>query len=554
MVNDVMIIGDEGMSESKFLRGTMILSIATFLSKFLGMIYVFPFVAMVGQQGLALYQYGYQPYTILLSLATLGVPMAVSKFVSKYNALGDYRTGQRLFRSGLFFMTITGFIAFLLLFFLAPVIAGWIISKPDDLNGNSIADVVFTIRMVSVALLLIPAMSVFRGYFQGFQSMGPTAVSQVVEQIVRIIFILSMAFTILYIWEGELGTAIGFATFGAFIGGLGALVVLLFYWKKRKSFIQKEVEQSTADYDIPLSSMYKELISYALPLSFVGLAIPLFQMVDLFTFNNALMATGEYSQGEAETAYGAFAGSAHKLILIPVAIATAMSVTLIPTITNSFTNQDKSLLQQQVTQTFQVILFLSIPAAAGLFILAYPTFSVLFGFEDVNIGGYLLRYYAPAAVLFSLFSVTAAILQGINRQRYAVFSLVIGLTIKGLTAYTFLYILGPVGGSFSTIAGFGAATAFNIWAIGKFAEFHYGKLLKHTLLILFITLCMAAAIIVVKEGALTMFPLQSWRNAFLVELFSVITGAGLYFIISVKSGLAGIVLGERFSILKKPNS
>src|SRR5690625_519720 len=111
------------MSSSKFLRGTMILTLATFLSKFLGMIYIFPFAAMVGQQGLALYQYGYQPYTILLSLATLGVPMAVSKFVSKYNALGDYRTGYRLFRSSLLMMTLTGLVAFLLLFLMAPTIA-----------------------------------------------------------------------------------------------------------------------------------------------------------------------------------------------------------------------------------------------------------------------------------------------------------------------------------------------------------------------------------------------------------------------------------------------
>ncbi|WP_306301330.1 oligosaccharide flippase family protein [Thalassobacillus sp. C254] len=168
------------------------------------------------------------------------MPMAVSKFISKYNALGDYRTGQRLFQSGLIFMTITGFIAFILLFMMAPTIAGWIISDPDDLSGNALSDVVFTIRMVSVALLIIPAMAVIRGYFQGFQSMGPTAVSQVVEQIVRIIFILSMAYSILYIWDGELGTAVGFATFGAFVGGIGALAVLLYYWKKRKHLINKK--------------------------------------------------------------------------------------------------------------------------------------------------------------------------------------------------------------------------------------------------------------------------------------------------------------------------
>lgn len=538
------------MSGSKFLRGTMILTLATFLSKFLGMIYIFPFAAMVGQQGLALYQYGYQPYTVLLSLATLGVPMAVSKFVSKYNALGDYKTGYRLFRSSLIVMTGTGFVAFLLLFFMAPTIATWIISDPDQINGNDLGDVVFTIRMVSVALIIIPAMSVLRGYFQGFQSMGPTAVSQVVEQIIRIIFILTMVFFILHIWNGELGLAIGFATFGAFVGGIGALFVLIFYWLKRKSFIMQEVKNSPTQHSLSWKEMYKELILYALPLSFVGLAIPLFQMIDLFTFNNVLMSIG-YTQQEAETAYGAFAASSHKLILIPVAVATAMSVTLIPTITDSFTNKRKELLQKQVTQTYQVILFLSIPAAAGLSVLSYPTFAMLFGFEDLEIGGHILRYYAPAAIFFSLFSVTAAILQGINRQRIAVLSLMIALIVKALTAVFFLKIFGPIGGSFSTLTGFSAGIALNMWAIGKFLQFKYKKLLKRVLLMILFTGLMVIAVLIVKNGAEVLFPLNSWLHAFYIELFSVITGAGLYFILSVKSGLAGLIFGNRFSVLKK---
>ncbi|SFP53539.1 putative polysaccharide biosynthesis protein [Salibacterium halotolerans] len=536
---------------NKFLRGTMILSLAQFSSKFLGMIFVFPFAALVGQQGLALYQYGYQPYTILLSLATLGVPMAVSKFVSKYNALGDYRTGRRLFQSGLVIMSLTGLAAFLGLFFMAPVVAGWIIPSPDAAGGNDIEAVVFTIRMVSTALLLVPVMSIIRGYFQGFQSMGPTAVSQVVEQVVRITFILAMAFAVLHIFGGERGTAVGFATFGAFVGGLGSLLVLIMYWKKRHRHLEREVEQSTVDHNISLPSMYKELLAYALPLSFVGLAIPLFQLVDLFTFNNALTASDAFIQSEAETAYGAFSGSAHKLILIPVAVATAMSVTLIPAITSAFTNDSRELLQRQITQTYQIILFLAVPASAGLMVLSYPTFAVLFGMDDMQLGGHILRYYAPAALFFSVFSVTAAVLQGINRQRFVVTSLLIGLCIKAATAYLFLYYMGPVGGSFSTLAGYVAAVGINIWGIGRFTSFHYGKLVKRLLLITALTLLMTAAVVIVKEGAKTMFPLDSWHHAFFVECFSVAVGAGLYLVLSVKTGLAGVILGGRFPFLKR---
>lgn len=538
------------MTDSKLLRGTMILTMATFASRILGMVYVFPFVAMVGQQGLALYQYGYQPYVILLSLATLGVPMAVSKFVSKYNAMGDYKTGQRLLKTGILFMSMTGFLAFLALFSMAPVISGWIISDPSDLDGNSLTDVTFVIRMVSVALLIIPVMAVVRGFFQGNQSMGPTAVSQVLEQLVRIVFILSMAYSVLYIMDGDLGTAVGFATFGAFVGGLGGLAVLLFYWKKRKYFIRQQVEESTVDHNLPLTKMYKELIMYALPFSFVGLAIPLFQLVDLFTFNNALTASG-YTLGQAETMYGVFSGSAHRLILIPVAIATAMSITLIPAITKSFTSQNDEVLQNQITQAFQVIIFLAVPASAGLMILSYPTFALLFGLDDIEVGGYILRYYAPVAILFSLFSVSAAMLQGINQQRFAVLSLIVGIVIKLILTYPLLLALGSMGAIISTFVGFTAAIIFNLVIIAKYADFNFLPLIKRTILIVAVTLVMSLGVIIVKEGAEQLFPLVSWTNALLVEVFAMITGILLYFVLTVKIGLAGHILGDRFSILKK---
>src|SRR5699024_4725814 len=122
---------------------------------------------------------------------------------------GDYRTGFRLFKSGIIFMTISGFIAFLILFFLAPTIAPLVVEDPSALKGNSFADIVFTIRMVSVALIIVPMMSVIRGYFQGFQQMEPTAISQVIEQIVRVVFILTITFTIVKVMNGSTGVAVG---------------------------------------------------------------------------------------------------------------------------------------------------------------------------------------------------------------------------------------------------------------------------------------------------------------------------------------------------------
>ncbi|MCD8502580.1 MAG: polysaccharide biosynthesis protein [Bacillaceae bacterium] len=538
------------MSDSKLLRGTMVLTASIFISKILGLIYIFPFTAIVGSVGLALYTYGYVPYTVVLSLATLGVPLAVSKFVSKYNALGDYHTGRRLFKSGLIVMSITGFIAFLILFLLASPIAHHVV-EGKDLKGNTIDDVILTIRMVSTALLIVPVMSIIRGYFQGHQSMGPTAISQVIEQVVRIIFILSVTYAIVNVMNGSIALAVGFATFGAFVGALGGLSVLLFYWFKRKKYLDEQLKLSTVEHDISLTAMYKELIMYALPISFIGLAIPLYQSIDMATFTKALESIN-YTQGDAEAAFGLFAQAAHKLILIPVSIATALSLTLLPTITKSFVDDNKAILQKQITQTYQVILFLTLPAAVGLSILSRPAFAALFGLTDLSIGAEILKYYAPVAVLFSLFAVTSAILQGISQQRFAVIGLLVGVIAK-LTLNTVLIVqFEAVGAIYATAIGYGIAVTINFWAIGKYAQYNYQYILKRFLLIAIFTSVMGIVVLLLQQVLTVLLPIDQNRvNAFIVLILTVTVGGITYFYLGIRSNLAGQILGQRFKFLKR---
>ncbi len=537
------------MADSKMIRGTLILTASIFISKILGLIYIFPFQAIVGLEGLALYSFGYIPYTVLLSVATLGIPLAVSKFVSKYNALGDYQTGRRLFKSGLIVMSITGLITFLILFLLAEPIANQVVDG-KDLKGNSIEDVILTIRMVSVALLVVPIMSLIRGYFQGHQSMGPTAVSQVIEQIVRIIFILCLTFVIVHVMNGSIALAVAFATFGAFVGALGGLIVLLFYWYRRREHLNKQLLESKVSHDLPLTSMYKELVSYALPLSFVGLAIPLYQMIDMMTFNKALLAIG-VDEDIVLKAFGAFSQAAHKLILIPVSIATAMSLTILPTLTKSYINNDQSLLQKQITQTYQIILYLTIPAALGLSLLAYPAYGALFGIEDIEIGAWILRYYAPVAVLFSIFAVTASVLQGINQQRFAVIGLLAGLLVKLSLNTLFITQFDAVGAVYATALGYVTSLGVNIWAIGKYGNYHYRFILKRLLLISIFSVFMAIVVVVTKEAISFVLPIETRLNALIVLLASVGVGGITYLYLGIRTNLAGQILGSRFKFLNK---
>ena len=215
---------------SKFLKGAFILTFGSVLSKVLGLFYLIPFEAMVGDTGATLYSYGYVPYSIFISFATAGMPLAVSKFISKYNAIEEYAVGQKLFKSSLILMFITGSLAFLILYALAPGYAG--IANVSE-SVLTIEDITAVIRAVSFALILVPFMSIIRGYFQGHEEMAPTAVSQVIEQIVRIVFLLAGVFIVLKVMDGNLVEAISIATFAATVGAVGGLIVLVLVLEKK---------------------------------------------------------------------------------------------------------------------------------------------------------------------------------------------------------------------------------------------------------------------------------------------------------------------------------
>lgn len=531
---------------SRLLRGTLILSAATFFSKFIGLIFVIPFTNLVEEPGMALYGYAYIPYTILLSISTMGIPLAVSKFVSKYNALGDYAAGRKLLKSGLLVMTLTGFLAFLILYMLAPVLAHQIIDERGG-KGNSIEDITLVIRMVSTALIIVPSMSLIRGYFQGFQSMGPTAVSQVVEQIVRILFILIASFIVMNILDGETTTAVALSTFAATLGAVAGLIVLIWYWAKRKPHLQKMYDKSKPVADISLKDIYLETIKYAIPFVAVGLAIPLYQMIDQFTIVNTLSDYG-YTQEESESVFAIITQIAHKLVMIPVSLATALALTLIPVITKSFTQNNQDLLHKQITQTFQMVLFLTAPAAIGLAVLAYPAYGALFGMPTMETGGFYLRWYAPTAIWFALFTVTAAILQGLNQQRFAFISLSVGFLAKLLLNKPFLLVFAGTGSIIATNIGYTLSILFNLYIIKKYSGFSFKWVYRRTVLMTVFIVIMSITVVVITS----LLGKPVTRLDTIIELtVGILTGGAVYLFLSYRSGLLTIILGDRIRFLKR---
>jgi O-antigen/teichoic acid export membrane protein len=534
------------MSTSKLLRGTFILTAGVMISRILGLIYVIPFYHLVGERGGALYGYGYVPYQIFLSLATGGLPLAVSKFVSKYNALEEYRLGYELFRSGLRFMMLTGILSCLILYMIAPWLAPFVID--ERANVNSIDDVVTVIRAVSFALLVVPVMSLIRGFFQGHESMGPTALSQVVEQIVRIVFLLAGCYVVMRVLNGSVVTAVSVATFAAFVGAVGGLIVLLWYWWKRKPYLDRLLAKDRGQVTLSVKEMYKELFLYAAPFVFVGLSMSLYQLVDQFTFNHAMASIG---LGKiSEHAYSVFNMWAQKLVMIPVTLATSFSLTLIPTITRAYVERDQKSLRRYLNQTFQVIMFLTLPAVVGMAVLAEPVYAAFYSHDPL--GEQVLRWYAPTAILFALFSVTAAVLQGINQQRFTVISLTMGLILK-LSLNTFLITkFATVGAILATMIGYFASVVFNLWIIKKYTNYRYQFVIRRTIFIGILTALMSVLVAIVQ---LLLKSVLHYHGGIVESIVMVaigaLVGAGVYFFFSARSGLFVSLFGDRFAFLRR---
>ena len=221
------------MKKNSFIEGTIIATICIVIVKILGMLYVIPFYAIVGSTGAALYAYAYNIYGLFLEIATAGIPNAVSKIINEYNTLDKQEAKIRTFKIGKRLLGFIAVAAFIILFVFAPQIGELIIG--DLTGGNTIEDVTFVIRCVSFALLVFPFLSVSRGFFQGHNIIYVSSVSQVIEQLARVVVIICGSYIALRWLHLDLTTVVGVAVFGAFIGGLCALLYVYGKLKKNKT-------------------------------------------------------------------------------------------------------------------------------------------------------------------------------------------------------------------------------------------------------------------------------------------------------------------------------
>ncbi|HHW94448.1 MAG TPA: polysaccharide biosynthesis protein [Mogibacterium sp.] len=417
----------EQKSESKLMMGVTILAISGIVSKIFGAIFRIPLTNMIGAEGQSYYGAAYPVYQFFFVIATAGFPVAISRMVSARIAKGDYINAHKSFKIANTATFIISFISFVLCFFGAENIAVFM--------GNP--EAALSIKAISIALLFTPIVASFRGYFQGEQNMTPTAVSQVGEQIVRVVVGLLLAYIYMNI---SLSKAAAGATFGASAGMIAAMVMLIYMYNKSKEEREANLKKSVVVYESP-KQHFKELISIVIPITIGSAILPLMMIIDSMVIMRRLQATG-WTLAESKVLYGLISGYCDSLVNLPVVFIDAITISLIPAVTTAFVLKNKADLDKNVKTGLKAMMLISYPTAIGLIVLGRPILYMLYPnkIEEAEMAVLTLQILSVSIITLSVMRTLSSCLQGVGKMTLPVINLGIGAGVKIIVTYVLVGI------------------------------------------------------------------------------------------------------------------
>ncbi|MFI3209938.1 MAG: polysaccharide biosynthesis protein [Peptostreptococcaceae bacterium] len=409
--------------KESFLKGAFILGLAGIFIKLMGGVFRIPLGNFLGAEGIGYYQAAYPIYTLFLTLATAGFPTALAKLVSEKNAKGDFKGANKIFRVSHLTLLLTGIVSFMIFFFGADYIVNDIIKNPGAY---------YAMLAIAPSLLFVPVMSAYRGYFQGRRDMSKIALSQIGEQFFRVILGLALAFYLMELYGPKFGAAgaVMGATVGAMFSILYLIVIYLIEGKKRKV----ELEKSKHFPDESTFTILKKLLVVAVPITIGAAVMPLVNMIDTVLVIRRLEVAG-FSLSEANAMFGQLTGMAMTIVNLPSVLTVAMSMSLVPSISESFARGDKKQATKDTQNGIKVTLLMVLPAAFGIASLAHPLMSLLYPNEPSLVGDILL-IISPCVIFLGLIQTMNGILQGMGKPMVPVIALLVGMAVKVFLSYT----------------------------------------------------------------------------------------------------------------------
>ena len=534
---------DKVMKKSTFVKGAFVTTLGIVISKILGILYVIPFHAVIGEQGGALYGYAYTIYLLFMSLSSAGIPLAISKVVSEYHALGYYNAKKRAFILGKKLAMVMGMLCFILIMIFAPVLARWVLG--DLTGGNTIESVTLVIRIISSAILVVPVLSVYRGYFEGHRFMNAPSISQVIEQIVRVLVIVIGSYLVLDIFKMSLTTSVGVALFGATVGALISYFYLVFKLNGNKRKFNEKI-RSVNEPIISNKVIFKKIIIYAIPFIMIDIFKSLYNYVDMVTVVKALVNV-DFSVQDAEVIMSMLSTWGSKFNMIVLSVSTGVIVSLIPNLTQSVVNKDKKDMNIKINQTLSMLFFLMIPMSIGISFLAEPIWTVFYG--SSKYGPSILGFYIFVGLIIGLFTAMVSVVQILKDYKTVFISLLAGIVIKiilNVNLINTFYSLGlPAYYGVITASLIGYLVSFVICIVVLASKFkiNFEESAKNFIDILCASLFMMIVLFVMS----LVIPKSldgRFINIFTILLYSVV-GAVVYFVFLIRTKTINNIFGGK---------
>lgn len=536
------------MKKNSFIEGTIVATMGIFLVKVIGIIYVIPLNAIIGEQGGALYGYGYTIYQLFLSISSAGFPFAISKITSEYNALGYKKAISNTYKISLRLISVISILIFLILFIFAPQIGKLIIGTATE--GNTYQDIGYVIRMVSFAILVVPFLGVTKGLLQGYKYITPYSISQVIEQVVRVIIILVGTYVSLKVLHLPLKVGVGIAVSAAFFGGLAAYIYLKIKIKKA-NLLPKNV----TDDEVLISSkeIIRKILMYSIPFIMISLVNNLYTTVDMILLSRTMNDILHLKSSIVDSIVGVYTTWGIKLNNIILAVSTGLVTSLIPNIVTSFTKKDMKDVNDKFNKAIQCVLLVIVPMTIFLSLLVHPVWTLFYG--KSYYGPIVYQYFVYTALFGGVYTIIVNTLQGINKYKLVIATVMIGLITNAILDVPLMLLFDKMGMNVSygaitaALIGYTLSTITSLSILKRKYLFRFDQTFKKLPKYLFSWLCFILSIYLMKLFIPTNLPGRFIQIPILM-VYGVVSFL-IYIYINYKNGNIKSVFGNKIHFALK---
>ncbi len=479
--------------KQSILMGGLISSAGIFISKLLSLVYVIPFNSILQTtENASYYSQAYGIYSYILTVATAGLPFAIATLIAKYASREDYRTCLLVKKISFYTMASFGFICMIIVMLSSNVIAKAILPEGCDLDTMRLVVV-----LISLAIFIVPILSSIRGFYQGFKEMQLYSMSQIIEQIARIIFLLTLGALAVFVFNQDAIWAVYFGVIAASVSALLTVFYIRFKGKNKLAEVKQLAREQELKTKAQPKEIFRELVYVAIPFLLIAIFGYCDTIINQFNLPSGLKAYKQLPYTDIVST--AIFYKATKIIAIPMILAPGFSAAIIPYISSAIEKKNVRLARKYILECVESVVYIALPVCLAIFVFAKPIMFVLFGdsgsytsvpllsdhmVSSLNLETYILQWYALEGLCATICPIFSSIVTSIGLRKQIIFNTFVFAFIKLITNYLFISWWGIAGMVISSFVAYSAFAALNIYFIQKLYKVNWKYTMRKILLML----------------------------------------------------------------------